>query len=191
MKKQTIVMVLGIALLALFFAGCKSKPDAVQETKSGVPEFVRKALRDASEDVLIGVGSYKGEGGSAKTYAETRARADISRQLNTVIKNMITDYDARSEQDAKAVLAFQESITEALSKSTLSGSRTEDFDTIDGTTWAVVSYSKSLAAREVLSASQAAARLAPSAAAAFDAKARMNNAFDEIAGGKGSVPVTE
>jgi len=191
MKKRTIVMVLGIALVALFFAGCKSKPDPVVETKSGVPEFVRRALRDASEDVLIGVGSYKGEGGSAKTYAETRARADISRQLNTVVKNMITDYDARSEQDPKAVLAFQESITEALSKSTLNGSRTEDFDTIDGTTWAVVSYSKSAAAREVLSASQAAARLAPSAAAAFDAKARMNNAFDEIAGGKGSVPVTE
>jgi len=191
MKKRTIISILGIALVALFLAGCASKPAVKEETKSGVPEFVRKALRNASEDVLIGVGSYKGEGGSAKTYAETRARADISRQLNTVVKNMITDYDARSEQDPTAVLSFQESITEALSKSSLSGSRTEDFDVIDGTTWAVVSYSKSLAARELLNASQAAARLAPSAAAAFDAKTRMNNAFDEIAGGKGSVPVTE
>jgi len=189
MKKRTIVLVFGIALLALFLVACKSNPKE-EQTFGGVPEFVRQAYRNASEDVLIGVGSYKGEDNAARQYASERARVDISRQLETIVQSMVTDYDARSEQDKKAVLSFQESITRSLSNATLSGSKPEGFDVVKGTTWVVVSYSRS-AARDTLSASQAAARLAVPAAAAFDALSRMDNAFDKAAGGKGSVPVTE
>jgi len=192
MKKRTIVMVLGIVLLSLFVAACASKPKEPEKTFGGVPDFVKQAYRSASEDVLIGVGAYKGTDDAARRYATERARVDISRQLKTIVDSMVTDYDARSEQDKKAVVSFQESITRSLSKATLSGSKPEGFDVVDGTTWAIVSYSKSLAARDLeLGNAESAARLAAPAAAAFDALTRMDNAFDKAAGGKASVPVTE
>jgi len=170
MKKRTIVMVLGIVLLSLFVAACASKqPKEEPKTFGGVPDFVSQAYRSASDDVLIGVGAYKGTDDTARRYAQERARVDISRQLKTIVDSMVTDYDARSEQDKKAVLSFQESITRTLSNTTLTGSKIEDFDVVDKTYWVVVSYSKSLVARDVISQAEAAAKLAVPAAAAFDA----------------------
>jgi len=181
MKKRTIVLILGIALLAIFIAACASKPTPAK--MGGVPDFVNEALANASEDVLVGVGQYKGTDGQARTYATNRARAEISRQLNSVVRDMIQDYDARSEQDPTAIVSFQNNITETLSKSTLQGSKPIDFQIVDGTYWVVVEYSKSAAANEVsrvANQAAAAAKLAPAAAAAFDARGRMKTAFDEI-----------
>ncbi|MDR1617982.1 MAG: hypothetical protein LBS06_02900 [Treponema sp.] len=159
----------------------------------GVPDFVNKAYLNASEDVLIGLGTYKIGGdvskmSTGKTFAETRARADISRQLQSIVKNMITDYTASSELDPSASLSFQEEVTQALSKSDLKGARTIEMQTDDnGLLWVVMEYSKSAAANDY-SAATAAAKLAVPAAAAFDALSRMDNAFDKAAGG-GPVPV--
>jgi hypothetical protein len=161
----------------------------------GVPDCVNKAYLNASEDVLIGLGTYKIGGDASKmstgkTFAETRARADISRQLDSIIKNMITDYTASSELDPSAALSFQEEVTQALSKAQLKGARTIEMQTDDnGLLWVVMEYSKSAAAEDY-SAATAAAKLAVPAAAAFDALSRMDNAFDKAAGG-GPVPVMD
>ena len=157
-----------------------------------VPQFVNDAYQNASEDVLIGVGNYKigtdmSKMSTGMTFAQTRARADISRQLTTIIKNMITDYVATSELDSDASLSFQENITQALSKADLKGARIVASNTYNGLLWVVMEYSKSAAISDY-SAAQAAAKLAIPAAAAFDATARMENAFDKAAGG-GPVPV--
>jgi len=196
MKKRTIVLILGLALVALFIAACGSKPEPVEpKPLGGVPDFVNAAFLQASEDVLIGIGTYSVGKDPAKistgrTFAETRARADISRQLKTIIENMVTDYTAQSELDPKAALSFQESITRALSRAELRGSKTIVMNTDEnGLLWVVMEYSKSLAANDY-SAAQAAAKLAVPAAAAFDALTRMDNAFDKLAGG-GPVPVME
>ncbi|MDR1239922.1 MAG: hypothetical protein LBK27_07400 [Treponema sp.] len=121
------------------------------------------------------------------TFAQTRARADISRQLNTILKDMVTDYVATSELDPAAALSFQETITQALSRADLRGARIVRSDTLDGLLWVVMEYSKSSAATDY-SAAQSAARLAVPAAAAFDALSRMDNAFDKAAAG-GPSPV--
>jgi purine-nucleoside phosphorylase len=148
---------------------------------------------NASEDVLIGIGAFKVGSNPAnmskgKTNAELRARADISRQLQSIVKDMITDYTAGSELDESAALSFQENITQALSKAELKGAKTIEMQTDDnGLLWVVMEYSKSAAATDY-SAAQAAAKLAVPAAAAFDALSRMDNAFDKAAGG-GPVPV--
>jgi hypothetical protein len=186
------------ALLVLSVIACAgtASPDAAASVRlsGGVPDFVNEAYGRASEDVLIGIGLYKLGGDAskmsvAKTMAETRARADIARQLSTVLDNMVNDYTAASELDPKAAVSFQETITQALSRADLRGSKPVVMDTQDGVLWVVMEYSKSAAADDYNAAS-AAAKLAVPAAAAFDALSRMETAFNKNAAG-GPVPVEE
>lgn len=192
--------VLGLAALAL--AGCVSVPPpsggssgSPGRSLSGVPSFVNEAYLNASEDVLIGIGTYKigndmSKVGTGKAFAETRARADLSRQLTAIVKNMVTDHTAASEIDPAAASSFQETITQTLSKSELKGARTIKLETDgNGLLWVVMEYSKSAAVEEVNQAA-AAAKLAVPAAASFDALERMDAAFAKEAGG-GPVPVGE
>jgi len=188
--KKNILLIAGIILLAFSFAACKSKPAVTAAPKGlkGVPDFVNNAFLSASEDVLIGIGTYKTGGdpakiGTGKTFAETRARADIARQMESIIKNMVTDYTAQSELDPKAQISFQENITQALAKQTLNGARTTQMQTDDnGVLWVVMEYSKSLAQKD-FDAASAAAKLKVPAAAAFNALDRMNTAFSKEAAG--------
>jgi hypothetical protein len=187
-----------VPVIALLLAGCagapaKSPGSPLSSGLSGVPAFVNEAYLNASEDVLIGVGTYKigndmSKMGTGKTFAETRARADLSRQLQSIVKNMVTDYTATSEIDPAAAVSFQETITQALSRSDLRGSRTVRVERDDnGVLWVVQEYSKSSAVAEVNQAANA-ARLAVPAGAAFNAQDRMETAFSKEAGG-GPVPV--
>ncbi|MDR1147673.1 MAG: LPP20 family lipoprotein [Spirochaetaceae bacterium] len=196
--KKSFVLGLGAAVaLLLSLAGCASAPAAPSGSMgkglSGVPSFVNDAYLNASEDVLIGIGTYRigndmTKMGTGKTFAETRARADISRQLSTIVKDMVNDYTATSEIDPSAALSFQENITQTLSKAELKGARTVKLERDDnGLLWVVMEFSKSAAANEVNQAA-AAAKLAIPAAAAFDALQRMDTAFSKEAGG-GPVPV--
>jgi hypothetical protein len=148
---------------------------------------------NASEDVIIGIGTYKigtdmSKMSTAMTFAQTRARADITRQLTSIIKDMVNDYTATSEIDPDSAVSFQESITNALAKAELRGAKVVQSQTDNnGLLWVVMEYSKSAAAADY-SAAAAAAKLAVPAAAAFDALSRMDTAFDKAAGG-GPIPV--
>jgi hypothetical protein len=184
-----------VAGLALSIMGCASKSGGSSPVAGvkGVPDFVNDAYIKASEDVLIGIGTYKigndnSKISSAMTFAQTRARADIARQLDSIVKNMVTDYVAQSELDPTAALSFQETITTALAKAELKGAKVVQSQTDNGLLWVVMEYSKSAAYAEAINPAQAAAKLAVPAAAAFDAQTRMENAFDQAAGG-GPVPV--
>ncbi|MDR2658784.1 MAG: hypothetical protein LBC27_02180 [Spirochaetaceae bacterium] len=175
----------------LSFSGSKSSGRTLQ----GVPNFVNDAYKNASEDNIVGIGAYKvgtdmAKMGKAKTFAETRARADISRQLNSIVRDMVTDYTAASELDPDAAVSFQEEIVQNLSKSELKGAKIIRMELDNsGVLWLVMEYSKSAAIRDVDQAANA-ARLAVPAAAAFNALERMNTAFDKEAGG-GPIPVSE
>jgi hypothetical protein len=194
MKKS---FVLGAAVvLALSLAGCASTPGSsggMGRGLRGVPSFVNDAYRNASEDVIIGIGSYRigndvSKMGTGKTFAETRARADISRQLTSIVRNMVIDYTAASEIDPVAALSLQENITQTLSRAELKGARPVNIDLDDnGRLWVVMEFSKSAAATEVDQAVNA-AKLAVPAAAAFDALRRMDTTFTKEAAG-GPVPV--
>jgi hypothetical protein len=116
------------------------------------------------------------------TVSATRARAEISRQMNTMIQDMVRDYQASSEVDRSAAISFQENITVALSKSTLTGSRIVDADFDDsGACWTVVQLGKSNVVQEINQA-QAQAKLSVPAMASFNAEDRMNAAFDRAFG---------
>jgi hypothetical protein len=182
---------------ALVLTGCATKPDTAAAASpprlEGVPESINKAYQNASDEVLVGIGMYMvGKDASkmsfAKTMAETRARADISRQLQTIMKNMIDDYTAANEADPSAILSFQEDVNRSLSRAELKGSRIMAMDTDPkGLLYVAVQYDKAAAAKEYNAAADA-AKLAVPAALAFDALTRMETAFSKQAAG-GPVPV--
>jgi hypothetical protein len=190
---STLVLITGLAIAVI---GCASTGDSASggapssRGLGGVPQFVNDAYLNASEDVLVGIGTYKigsdpAKISTGKPFAETRARADISRQVQTIIKNMILDYTAQSELDPAASLSFQETVTQSLSKADLRGAKVVQSQTDEnGLLWIVMEYSKSAAlSDDAINQAVAAGKLAVPAAAAFDALSRMENAFDKAAGG--------
>jgi len=174
MKKIGVIITV---CLVLALVGCASSGAA-----NGLPPEIQRAIRNAPEDVLFGIGNANmATLSQSRTMAATRARAEISRSMNSMIDDMVRDYTASSEVDRAAALAFQENITVALSRSTLNGSQiVEQTSDKEGNWWCVVYLSKADVAREITQA-QAAARLAVPAMASFDAEARMNEAFDKAA----------
>jgi hypothetical protein len=114
------LLVIGVTVMALS-AGCASQ--TVRRTlPEDVPAIVRKTVNKAPKDALIGIGKASETGIMAGTLAETRARAAISRQVNTIMQEMVRMYVAGSGLDDTAVLSFEERITVALSRTTLRGS---------------------------------------------------------------------
>jgi len=154
---------------------------AQRKVPGTLPDFVKNAVLNAPEDVLVGIGTARmATPSQSLTIATTRARAEISRQMDTMIRDMIRDYTAASEVDPSAVISFQEIMTVALSQSRLTGSRVEEFDyTDDGSCWVVVYLGKASLVEEI-NQSQAAAKLQVPAMASFNAEARMNDAFAAI-----------
>ena len=174
MKK--IFTVITIVCLAAALFACKSKPPA----SNGMPPEAANARRNAPEDVLVGIGNAKmGTVAQSRNIAATRARAEISNSMNSMVKNMVRDYTASSEVDPNAALAFQENITVTLSKSDLRGAVIH-WEGVDksGMWWCVMHLSKASVVNEI-SQAQAAARLAVPAMASFDAEKRMNEAFEQ------------
>jgi len=173
--KKIIGLVLALCAIPALI-GCASKPPA----SGGMTFNVGNARRNAPEDVLVGIGNAKmGTVAQSRNIAATRARAEISNSLDSMVKNMVRDYTASSEVDPQAALAFQENITVTLSKSQLSGAviQFEEPDK-DGEWWVVMYLSKANAAKEITQA-QTQAKLAVPAMASFDAEKKMNEAFEQ------------
>ena len=184
MKK--ILSITFVILMIFSLAGCRSNRRGAnqppvgnaRQVPGGFPEFVREAILNAPEDVLVGIGSARlASPAQSRTISTSRARAEISRQMNSIVEDMIRDYQASSEVDPAAAISFQENITVTLSSADVSGARVVEQDmTPDQTVWTVVYLDRASIAREITQA-QAAARLAVPAMASFDAEARMNEAF--------------
>ena len=182
MKKVFSILTVLILAFAIISCGSSAKSKKQERTvPAGFPEFVKKAILNAPEDVLVGVGNAKlASLSQSRTISTNRARAEISRQMVTIIQDMIRDYQASSEVDPAAALSFQENITVSLSKATLQGATVVDQDIdADGQVWTVVFLGKTNVAQEINQA-QAAARLAIPAMASFSAEDRMNAAFDRV-----------
>ena len=171
-----------LVFITILLLGCRSNPgvgEGSQRLQPGsFPEPVRQAILNADDNALVGIGTARLTSASqSRVIATARARAEIARQMNTMVDDMIRDYQASSEVDPQAALSFQENITVTLSRADVSGARAvEIYNDIDGTVWVVVVMDKSNVVREITQA-QSAARLAVPAMASFDAEARMNEAF--------------
>jgi len=163
--------------------GANSGAASGRRVNSSIPKSVRDVLTNIPEDTLIGVGTAKMASlNQSRTISQTRARAELSRQMDTVVRDMVRDYTAGSEVDRSAVISFQENITVALSQARLIGSvvAAEEQDA-NGNYWTAVSLSKNSAVNEINQA-VAAAKLRVPAMASFNAQERMDQAFDKILG---------
>jgi hypothetical protein len=170
--------------LAAAFMSCASKTPATVEMppepppSGGMPANIANVRANAPAEVFVGIGNAKmATVAMSRNIAATRARAEISNSLDSMVKNMLRDYTESSEIDPQAALTFQENITVTLSKSQLSGAviQLEEVDR-DGQWWCAMYLSKANVAKEINQA-QATAKLAVPALASFDAEARMNEAF--------------
>jgi hypothetical protein len=165
-------------------AAAQSAAPAERNIRGGtIPQFVRDAVKNAPEDAVVGIGTAKMSSLSqSRVQAATRGRAEISRQIITFMKDMITDYTAGSEVDPSAALAYQEVVSNALSQSAMSGAAVVDEDqTAGGDYWVVVMMPRDGAAKEVNQAA-AAAKLKVPQMAAFDAMKRMDERIDKLTG---------
>jgi hypothetical protein len=188
--KKTVTMIAAFCLV-LALMGCASGGGGrnagggappPRKVSSGIPDFIEEALYNIPEDALVGIGNAKmGTDALSRTTATTRARAEISRQMSTMIQDMIRDYTASSEMDPSATISFTENITTALSKAELKGAIVKKMGVDDkGMWWVVVEFGRSNTVSEINQA-QAAAKLAVPAMASFSAEARMEEAFSRIA----------
>ncbi|GHV89593.1 hypothetical protein AGMMS50268_00960 [Spirochaetia bacterium] len=187
MKKSVVqfTIIRAAAILAVIaLTACGSSPRSGDSASSGrkvsgrVPQFASDALRNAPENALVAIGTAKmATTSQSMTTARNRGRAEISRVLDSMVRDMIVDHTASSEVDPSAALAFQENITVTLSESRLEGSSEVDGNFDDnGNYWAVMMLSKSGAVQEINQAVSA-AKLAVPKMAAFDAQKRMDEEF--------------
>ena len=160
--------------------GSVSAPTAegpVRNIPDNFPDFVKDALENAPDDVLVGIGVARSHMlNIAMTTSATRARVEISRQINIIVLDMVHNY-VPGGADPSATLSFQENITVTISQSMLVGSRIVRQDRAeDGSVWTVIFMDKANVIDEIGSA-QEAARLAVPAMASFDARALIDTAF--------------
>ena len=178
MKK--VVVGLAVFCVLLMVVGCAGKPATAAQ--GGMPDWVLRARNNAPEDVLVGVGTARlATVNQSMNTSESRARAQIVRAMDSMVRDMINDYTAANEVDPGVAIAFQEQATRSIAQARVSGARiVEQNSDREGAWWTVVYFNRADVSRE-MSQAQAAARLAVPAAVAFDALERMDNAFDRAA----------
>ena len=177
--KRIFAAIAVAALTAITSTSCLSPPPAQPLAQQDpISDFIREARRGTPENALLGIGtSNHSNRGMARTVAETRARAELVRQLNVLVRNMVTDYMAGSEAEPQALLSFQESVTQTLAASQLRGAVVRDEINVGGEQVIVVMLARDHVAGEIAAASQAAAALAPHMGAAAWALERMDSAL--------------
>lgn len=180
--KRTSVIALALAVSVGFVAmSCGGTPpppgEIVQEDP--ISNFIRETRRAAPENALLGIGtSTHSNRAMARTVAETRARAEIARQVDVVVRNMVTDYMAGSEADAQATLSFQESVTQTLAQQAQSGAIIRDEINVNNEQVTIVMLTTDALRNGLLGASQAASALAPHMGGAQWALERMDQALN-------------
>ena len=180
--KRIIGVMVGLCLL-LAFVSCGSSASS-QQNVSGIHPWVTEHRRPV-EGVLIGIGQYhfgsnRALQNQARTMAESRARAEIVRGMDTMVRQMIDDSTRSSEVDQSAVISYQAQVSQSLSQSRLQGAHVYAENIIDGSYYVVVHYGRSNVSNDVNQA-QAAARLAVPIMSHIDLMNQMNTAFDAAA----------
>ena len=160
-----------------------STSQSVRMVNSGMPPAIRDAVNNCPEGAFIGVGTAKSSTlNQSMTISEARARAALSRQMDTVVQGMVSDFTADSEIDPSAALSFQENVTAQFTRSRLQGSKiVETYQDGNGNYWTAVMLPKSNGVNEINQA-VAAAKLRVPAMASFDAQRRMEAGLDKLYG---------
>ena len=179
MKKLIVAVV--FALIAIITTSCCSKPvteqepvilpdddntgqdeqESVQDFFNINPEFISVSLGNIIDDLIIGVGVSDIQNiTAARGIATTLARAEISRQLSSIVVSIVSDYMIKTDIETEIVLKFQQSITLVLSEARLVGSYiVNERRDEEGNYWVTIALPKANATREIVSAIEVAYRL--------------------------------
>ena len=183
MRKGFIfVLILVTAFIAF---GCKSGPAAPAAVSDPtMPPWVNE---QPPEDMLWGIGvSSNVQQQMRMTMADSGARADIARQLQTLAQGMVTDYSREAGGiDNTAAMQFQESVSRQIAQADLQGVvRDVMWTTPDGKTlWMRLKMNKADAAKTAADQAQKAIENEGSRYAEFkamDALKMMDQQFDKI-----------
>ena len=136
---QTVKYIGLVLLTALLLLSCAStdKVDVDQ-----IPDFYLNP--PSAEDAIYGVGDAQMSSlSTSRTMALSRARDDIARQVEVMVKNAITDYAQEAgEGDNKQTIEFVETVSRQIVEVTLQGLKTKEVSVAeDGTVYALVEYS--------------------------------------------------
>ena len=110
---------------------------------SGLPDFV--LTPPMADDVIYGVGyGNQSKLSLSKTVAETNARADIARQIETTIQASVTDYAQEAGVDDNTqLISFVETVTREITDTKLSGAKPVKFEQDDeGGVWVLMQLDK-------------------------------------------------
>ena len=136
MKKLLLLFLVAFLVFGVFSCASGSKID----TKD-IPEFYLNP--PVAEDAIYGVGDAKMSSLSlSRTTAISRARDDIARQVEVVVKNAITDYAQEAGEGSNTqTIQFVETISRQIAQVTLAGVRTVEVEVgKDGTVYALCMY---------------------------------------------------
>ena len=168
------------AALLLSAAACRSTAQD-QGWQVVEPPFVQQAQLNPPEDAYIGIGNGRAMTlNAARMMAENRARVSIAQQMNSAVRNMITDYTGTSELEP-AMLQFFETVSRTLAEADLRGTQPDTRTFRDGNAyeaWSVMTLSRSDAHGTIANAAASAHMLAPHASAALWSLDRMDAAFE-------------
>jgi len=115
------IVAAGVLVLAaaVFVALRLLPPEPVAEVET---DFIVDARRAADENALLGMGASNfPDRDTARTAAETRARIQIVRQIEAVIRSMVLDYAAGSGTSLATIVEWQDGIVLALADLPLYG----------------------------------------------------------------------
>ena len=150
----TRVFLITLSLLATLSAplvGCSKPREQGRQVADTVPQFVKDLVKEAPKDALVGIGTARmATLPMSRNTATARARAEISRQLNSIVQVVVQEYPDGS----------MEEFTRIISSSTLTGSAVlgEDMDEA-GHYWVVVIMEKNAAVDEITRADPALAAI--------------------------------
>lgn len=110
-----------ISVAGFMLGGCGG---AAPAAKGGAPSDMPAWVMEQPPLCGVGIQKFRGNLGAAKAAAEGKARDDLSRQLETKVKNMIKSYQAEGgTADGDFSEEQTTNVSVQLSKSTLNGSR--------------------------------------------------------------------
>jgi len=158
---------------------------------TGIPPSIMQVRTDAMqvrEDdgpaFAVGIGTANmGTIARSRSTATNRALGEITRQLGVMVEYMAIDFGAGAESDPGVQLEFQLEIQRTLARQTLRGvDVVAEYMAADGLYWVAARISRQEAAREIVSAANAASALVPGANAAMWALGMMDEALGNAFG---------
>ena len=170
---QTIALLAAVSLVS----ACGGSTTEMDVAVQNLPEWVM------NQPPLCGVGiqKFRGNLGSAKRFAESSAREDLSRQLETRVKGMIKQYNQEGgTEDGEISEELSTRAVVTLTKQTLNGAVPKKSDMRDGQFFTLVcletdALTAAINSMKTLKGAQRKALARRAAAAHEDLKEAMEN----------------